>query len=313
MRKNELISVVICTYNRADLARQAIKSILAQDFPPSKFELLIVDNASTDHTHAVAQEFCSAYPNVRYFFESNIGLSNARNRGWQEAGGEYVAYIDDDCKVPPAWLSAASRVVEQVHPPAFGGPYFAFYNSPKPAWFKDEYGSHVQGHTARPLEAGEYLSGGNMFLCVDILRELGGFKAGFGMKGEEQAYGEETELFHRLRKAYPDSVIMYDPALYVYHLVRSEEMKLKNILRRNFNGGRDYAKINQQSPQPNNLRLSFQVMMVFLRIVKSTTWDLLLRDRSLYPFYQNSLYEVSFRLVANLGYCLGLLGKKNVV
>ena len=173
MERNELITVVICTYNRAELARQSITSVLEQDFPKSEYELLIVDNHSTDHTGAMAQEFCEGYPNVRYFLETNIGLSHARNRGWQEARGEYIAYIDDDCKVPFGWLSAASRVIEQVHPAAFGGPYYAFYNSPKPAWFKDEYGSHVQGNVARLLHAGEYLDGGNMFLQANILKSLG--------------------------------------------------------------------------------------------------------------------------------------------
>ena len=100
------LSIVICTYNRADLARQAIASVLAQDFPSSEYELLVVDNRSTDHTGAMAQEFCASNPNVRYLIEKEIGLSHARNCGWQAARGEYVAYIDDDCKVPPSWLSA---------------------------------------------------------------------------------------------------------------------------------------------------------------------------------------------------------------
>ena len=312
MGKNELISVIICTYNRAELARQAIKSVLAQDFPQTDYELLIVDNNSTDHTRALAQEFCKAYPNVHYFMESKVGLSYARNRGWQEAQGDYVAYIDDDCKVPPAWLRVASRVVEQEHPAAFGGPYYAFYNSPKPAWFKDEYGSHVQEQLARPLGAGEYLSGGNMFINVDFLRKLGGFDAGFGMQGNEQVYGEETELFHRLRRIYPDSVIYYDPALFVFHLVRLEKMKLSNMVRMSFKSGRDFARINRQSPHLNILRLSFQVVEVSLRIAKSASWDLLWRDRSLYPYYQNSLYEICFPLVANLGNCLELLRKLEV-
>ena len=152
MRKNELISVVICTYNRADLARQAITSVLAQDFPQTEYELLIVDNNSTDHTGALAQEFCKAYPNVRYIFESHVGLSAARDRGWQEAGGEYVGYIDDDCKVPASWLSAAAEVIEQVHPAAFGGPYYAFYNS-QTGLVQGRYGSHIPGTSARPLRS----------------------------------------------------------------------------------------------------------------------------------------------------------------
>jgi glucosyl-dolichyl phosphate glucuronosyltransferase len=312
MEKNKIISVVICTYNRADLARQAITSVLGQDFPQTDYELLIVDNNSTDHTGALAQEFCQAYPNVRYFLESHVGLSHARNRGWQEAGGEYVAYIDDDCKVPPMWLRAASRVIEQFHPSAFGGPYYAFYNSPKPAWFKDEYGSHVQGDVARPLHVGEYLDGGNMFLRVDILKNLGGFDAEFGMQGRKMGYGEETKLFDRLHRE-KDCSIYYTPDVFLYHLVNAKKLLLWMNVRMNFLGGYYYSKIAKQSNPGNFLVNTFQMLKVILKIAKSLTWDLLRRDRHVYPFFQNFLYEVSFQLVTDLGYSVGQLSKKNVV
>ena len=311
MKRNELISVVICTYNRADLARQAITSVLAQDFPQTGYELLIIDNNSTDHTGALAQEFCGAYPNVRFFLENKVGLSHARNRGWQEAGGEYVAYIDDDCKVPPAWLRAAANVIEREHPAAFGGPFYPFYNSPKPAWFKDEYGSHVQGQEMRPLKDIEYLDGMNMFIRADALELSGGFDPDFGMKGKKIAYGEETDLIYRLRKQ--AEKIYYAPEVFVYHLVRSEKMNLWTNLVMSFSGGYYYAKIARQSNHGNFLVNMFLVLKVVLKIARSLSWDLLRRDRRIYPFFQNFLYEVSFQLVTDLGYSVGLLSKKNVV
>jgi glycosyltransferase involved in cell wall biosynthesis len=311
MKRNELISVVICTYNRADLARQAITSVLAQDFPQTGYELLIIDNNSTDHTGALAQEFCGAYPNVRFFLENKVGLSHARNRGWQEAGGEYVAYIDDDCKVPPSWLKAAANVIEQEHPAAFGGPFYPFYNSPKPAWFKDEYGSHVQGQEMRPLIDREYLDGMNMFIRADALELSGGFDPDFGMKGKKIAYGEETDLIYRLRKQ--AEKIYYAPEVFVYHLVRSEKMNLWTNLVMSFSGGYYYAKIAKQSKRGNFPGNMFQMLKVVLKIAKSLSWDLLRRDRRVYPFFQNFLYEVSFQLVTDLGYSVGLLSKKNVV
>ena len=307
------LSIVICTYNRADLARQAIASVLAQDFPRSEYELLVVDNRSTDHTGAMTQEFCASNPNVRYLIEKEIGLSHARNCGWQAARGEYVAYIDDDCKVPPSWLSAAFGIIAGQPPLAFGGPYYAFYNSPKPAWFKDEYGSHTQGTALRPLQAGEYLDGGNMFIRLDILKRLGGFDTGFGMQGQQQAYGEETELFYRIRQAVPDAVILYDPSLYVYHLVRPEKMKMKAIIRTAYLSGLDYARGIRPDVLPGKFRLAIQAGVLLLQILKSATWDLLRRDRNQFPYYQNVLYEVSLPLIARLGSTLGWLRGKNMV
>ncbi len=307
----ELISVVICTYNRAELARQAIVSVLAQDFPPNSYELLIVDNNSADHTRAMVQEFCEQYPNVRYFLERNVGLSYARNRGWQAARGEYVAYIDDDCKVPLAWLRAASRVIEQGHPDAFGGPYLAFYNSPKPAWFKDEYGSHVQGQAGRLLQAGEYLDGGNLFLRVAALKSLGGFDTGLGMQGSKIGYGEETGLLNSWREH--AAKIVYAPEVFVYHLVRPEKMRLWPNLVMNFSGGYSYAKIVGQPTHGDLLHTAYamlrncsKVVKCALRIARSVAWDVLRRDRLQYPFSQNFFYEVSFQQVTDLGYLIGL-------
>jgi glucosyl-dolichyl phosphate glucuronosyltransferase len=311
MKEMNLFSIVICTYNRAELARQAIASVLAQDFSKSQYELLILDNNSSDHTPAMAQEFCQAYPNVRYFLEDKVGLSHARNRGWQEAGGEYVAYIDDDCKVPPTWLRAASKVIGQVHPAAFGGPFYPFYNSPKPAWFKDEYGSHVQGQEMRPLKDREYLDGMNMFIRADALEQSGGFNPNFGMKGKKIAYGEETDLIYRLREH--AEKIYYVPEVFVYHLVRAEKMSLWTNLVMSFSGGYYYAKVAQPSNAGSVLKSFFHLIKVVLKITKSLSWDLLRRDRHLYPLFQNFLYEVSFQLVTDLGYSMGLLGKKNVV
>ena len=303
------ISVVICTHNRADLLRGAIESVLRQDFPKEEYELLIVDNASSDHTREMARGFCDLYPNVRYVMEPNVGLSHARNRGWQEARGIYVAYIDDDCKVPPTWLSAAIKVANQEHPAAFGGPYYAFYNVPKPAWFKDEYGSHVQGQEARPLRTGEYLDGGNMFLRVGILKSLGGFDPELGMKGKKIAYGEETRLFDLLRKE-TSGIVYYSPDVFVHHLVSPKKLGLWTNLRMNYSSGYYYAKISNQPEHDNLLHSVYRALRSILRIAISVTWDLLRRDRRLYPFAQNYLYEVTFPLITNLGYHTQQLGEQ---
>jgi glycosyltransferase involved in cell wall biosynthesis len=303
MRRNDLISVVICTHNRADLAQCAIASVLAQDFSRNEYELLIVDNASKDHTREMALEFCDKNSNVRYIFEGNLGLSNARNRGWQDAQGEYVAYIDDDCIVPTFWLSVAFKVIEQEHPVAFGGPSYAFYNVQKPTWFKDEYGSHVMGKEPRPLKAEEYLDGLNMFLRVDNLKNLGGFDEELGMKGKKIGYGEDTKLFDLLRHEKSDN-LLYVPDLFLFHLVRPEKLGLWTNMRMNYFSGYYSAKICKQ-PKSVNLVNIVGVFINLIRIIKSVTWDLIRRDRLLYPYFQNFLFEVSFKYISRLGYYIG--------
>lgn len=295
-----VISVIICTHNRADLARDAILSVLEQDFPRDEYELLIVDNASTDNTRAMAQEICKAHPNVRFIFESNVGLSYARNRGWTEASGEYVGYLDDDAKASAQWLFAAYTVVNHIHPEAFGGPYYAFYNTPKPRWFKDEYGSHVQGEVARSLKSNEYLDGGNMFIRRDLLALHGGFQIDMGMKGSKIAYGEETHFFKQARGADPKFVLFYDPAIMIYHLVRKDKMNLWAVPKRFFSSGMYSTRIDGAHKQIRS-KVFLHILQSGLQFLFSFFRGFITRNKSKYPYIENYLYEVAFVWFFELG------------
>lgn len=101
------ISVVVCTFNRADILPLALQSLCEQTPHHDQTEIIVVDNNSPDNTRQVVDEFIEKYPNIRYCFEPIQGLSHARNRGWREARGEYVGYLDDDAKAPPEWLHSA--------------------------------------------------------------------------------------------------------------------------------------------------------------------------------------------------------------
>ena len=100
-----IISVILCTRNRADLFGKAMASILAQDFPRSAYEIVVVDNGSCDHTRDVAQRYTTE-ANVRYLLEERVGLCVARNTGWRAASAPYVALFDDDAIARPRWLAA---------------------------------------------------------------------------------------------------------------------------------------------------------------------------------------------------------------
>lgn len=88
-----IISVVTPTYNRADFLPYAVESVLAQTF--SDFELLVVDDGSTDSTRHLMERYTDD-PRVRYFYQPNHGQSVARNRGLKEARGEYICFLDSD-------------------------------------------------------------------------------------------------------------------------------------------------------------------------------------------------------------------------
>ena len=92
---NVQISAVVCTHNRAAYLRKALQSLVDQTMAQELYEIIVVDNASTDGTKQVVSEYSGA-SNLRCLYEPVIGLSRARNTGWGNARGEYVAYLDDD-------------------------------------------------------------------------------------------------------------------------------------------------------------------------------------------------------------------------
>ena len=298
-----LISVVVCTYNRAQLLETALKSLHEQALDPALYEIVVVDNNSSDNTRAVAESFSRRMLNCRCCFEATQGLSHARNRGWEEARGEYVAYVDDDCILPKQWLVTADAIIDRYSPGVFGGPYYAFYNTPRPVWWKDGYRSHEHAEKARALTAGEYLSGGNVFFRRTLLEALGGFDPGLGMSGGKVAYGEETALLRRLRAITPDQLIYYDPSLYVYHLVPAEKMTMRWIVRQRFAAGR-YAYLAFQGQDGTGgrlLRVSMRTVLTLFALTLDLGWGLLRRNRSQYPYVQNYLYEQAFNHLQTLG------------
>ncbi len=299
-----MISVVVCTYNRAELLRDVLETLLQQSVDDANYEIIVIDNNSNDATSDVVREFSQNNRNLRYVFEGIQGLSNARNRGWRESFGEYVAYLDDDCKAPDQWLSTALLVIDRDAPDVFGGPYYAFYHSTKPHWWKDSYRSIEHAETARELQEGEYLSGGNIIFRRELLEDLGGFDPRYGMTGDKLAFGEETILLKKMRRDYPNIKVIYDPALYVYHLVHEDKMRLGWNARNSFIDGR-YSYRIQRVDEVGFLAGISSLIRLFARsllLLTSIGWGMMFRDRSEFPFVQNHIFECSLPILVDMGF-----------
>ena len=303
-----LISVVICTYNRVDIFVNALKTICNQTLDTSFYEVIVVDNNSSDNTAHVAKDFCERFSTVRYCLESKQGLSYARNRGWQEAKGRYIAYIDDDCEVPETWLSAVMGIIESISSPCvFGGPIYAFYNSPKPVWYKDSYGSYEPVKKPRILRGEEctYIKGNNMCFRRTLLEAIGGFDVTLGMSGEKLGYHEDTDLILRIAVAFSNEVIYYHPDLYLYHLVREEKLNLLWYFRAWFAIGQYSVSSSNISQANAEHHLGKQILSHLLSTIKYLARSLLFRDHIRYPYFQNYLYERGFVYFKKLGQMVG--------
>ena len=160
----------------------------------------------------------------QYIVDDRKGLSASRNLGYQYAHGKYVAYLDDDVRIPKNWLSNAMYIISKYRNSliALGGPEKPFFaGGKKPDWFKAKYAvmsKKILGSQERYLKKGESLTGSNMIIKKNTLMEIGGFDERLGMKGKNLYLHEETDLFYRLFEYTNNTAkIFYSPKLSVFH------------------------------------------------------------------------------------------------
>lgn len=195
------LSVVICTWNRAELLRQTLSRLVQVGQRPPSWELLVVNNNSTDHTRDVALQFATALP-MRVVDEPRVGLSHARNRGLTEARGDVVAFTDDDVLVSDRWLTACVEAAA-AWPEAgcFGGPVRPWFPVPPdpelleafPLLARGFCGTLFQSDVPVLLPASETLVGACMAFRRAAVENLA-FDPELGRQGEKLA-GQEDFVF----------------------------------------------------------------------------------------------------------------------
>ena len=178
------ISVVICTYNRDQFINKCLECLAQQTLSKECYEVILVDNNSTDSTASIAQSFIASHPqlNSRYVFETNKGLSFARNRGIAEAHSNIITYIDDDAEATPVFLEIILNFLKQHHDVVgVGGKVIPLYSESKePKWMN----KYLNGFVAK-VDLGnkillydkkmKYPAGCNMTYRKEILQKAGGF------------------------------------------------------------------------------------------------------------------------------------------
>lgn len=249
-------SVVVCTHNRSRLLAEACTAALAVDYPPDRFELLIVDNRSTDDTLAVAREVAAAHPGrVRVVEEPEIGLSAARNRGVAEARGEVIAFLDDDAYPEPRWLAALAAALTTGGALAAGGPVEPLYAGTLPPWFDDRYLPYLtvwdRGPEPHDLAYNEYPRGANIAYHRRAFERYGGFSPRLGRKGKSLLSCEETE--HCLRIERGGDRVAYVPEARVRHRVAADRITRQWLTDRFNAQGRSEAIIDWRHWGPAGL------------------------------------------------------------
>ena len=238
------VSAVICTHNGADRLPHAVASLCKQDYAAQRYEIIVVDNASTDDTKRVVGELANESAiKVRYIYEPKLGLANARNTGVQAAAGDIVALIDDDAVADARWLSALMDIYREHGPACVGGPVVAQWPRSPPAWLAKELHLYLtivdMGDSVRELFGLEYPAGTNISFKKAAVLEVGGFDPRFGRKGSLLLSGEEDDLCARLETA--GYRRFYTPHAIVDNPIPEERLTRKWFLSRGYWQGRTSA------------------------------------------------------------------------
>lgn len=196
------VSVIICTYNRCDLLSEAVESVLSQKNDGISYELIIVDNNSSDGTRAVVESFISrGHPNLRYLFEGRQGLSNARNAGLEHARAPIIAFTDDDVRVARDWVRVIKRTFDE-HPEVdfVSGKVLPRWNAEPPAWLTPDHWSPLalQDHGDQPFYSNTArptcLVGANLAIRRALFAVVGNFNPAFARIGASSSDDHEWQL-----------------------------------------------------------------------------------------------------------------------
>jgi glycosyltransferase involved in cell wall biosynthesis len=231
MNKNMNVTVILCTYNRCESLVRTLRSLSMSELPDSvEWEVVVVDNNSRDRTREVVNEFGQRHPGrVRYIFEAQQGLSNARNAGIRQARGEIAAFVDDDVIVDPAWLGCLVASLQNPQWAGCGGRVLPEPGFSPPPWLAIEGPLSLLGALCAYFDAGDSPGsldrppiGANMAFRKEMFEKYGGFRTDLGHCGDNLIGNEDTEFGKRLMAA--GERLRYEPFAVVYHAVPEERL-----------------------------------------------------------------------------------------
>ncbi|MEQ1575076.1 MAG: glycosyltransferase, partial [Vicinamibacterales bacterium] len=227
------MSVAVCVYNGEQTFRDCCEGLKELDYPD--FEVIIVDDGSTDRTAAIAAEY-----SFRLIRTPNRGLSHARNTALEAATGTIVAYTDGDARPDPHWLTYLAHAFGASKHVGVGGWNIA---PPEDGWIADCVANSPGGpvHVLLSDREAEHIPGCSMAFRVDALRAIGGFDPQF------RAAGDDVDICWRLQEA--GGTIGFSAPAMVWHHHRNS---IKAYWRQQLGYGRAEAMLERKWPEKYN-------------------------------------------------------------
>lgn len=243
----EILTVAVCTFNRADNLPGLIAAIRQQECQVP-FEILVVNNNSTDSTQGVLRELETlGGPPLRFVTETRQGIVHARNRAIDEsANSRFLAFIDDDELPGPSWLKAAADALQNEDAECVGGEIrIRLPDFPGPEWLTDDmlgFLGRVE-HSKEPFwitDRSTPVWSGNVAYNVTLFRDGLRFDACYNRAGRGIGGGEDAVMFWKLLE--DKRRIRYRPDMWIEHLIDPEKIRRRYFLKLHFSRGRKFGQ-----------------------------------------------------------------------
>ena len=223
-----LLTVIICTFNRCEGLRTCLLDLRDQAAEVDlDWEVLVIDNNSTDSTEAVLRSMSRDFPRpLRWVKETMQGLSHARNRGIADAAGRYVVFTEDDVRIDRLWVSSVCQTFALKACEAVAGRIEIHWNSPRPRWLTDDllgFLGYLDYGAEQVLTEDKPFFGGNMAFAKSVFEKIGVFDPHLGRQGRKLVGGEEVDLFRRFLAA--GLRAYYQPKALVHHIIDSNRLR----------------------------------------------------------------------------------------
>ena len=250
-------TVVVCSKDRRESLSRCLGSLATAfgDIEDKRWDVLVVDNASSDGTSDHVRSLIENYPvPLNVIREETLGLAIARNTGLREAQGDVAIFVDDDVTFFEGWISAWTDCFDDESVAAAGGPVVPVFPDAVPSWYREGLmadggtttGNYHHGDEVLTFEPGGAVGhprGGNMAMRRMRALETGGFREDLGW-GKKTIPGEETEFFKRLHAK--NGRILYLPLACVNHHLDEERMNFTHL--RAWHEGYGRASIMMKPP-----------------------------------------------------------------
>jgi len=275
------LSVIIPTRNRANLLNKALTSLVNQTYPQQNFEVIVIDNGSTDNTKEIVESYIQLIPQIHYIFEPEPGLHRGRHAGLNAASGDILVYGDDDIEAFPTWLEGIAESFSDPSVALVGGNNLPRYESKPPEWVEQLWQKTPWGITNPHyslIDFGQegreispyYVYGCNFSIRKKTLAEIGGFHPDsmpehlLKYRGDGETAVSNTILKRGFRT-------QFNPKASVYHYVSNQRMKFSYLKKRGYLQGisDSYRDIRKKGSYNFFYYLHFTLLMCLAHIRRS--------------------------------------------